>query len=93
MKKSIYFFLFIIITGCVLNNDEVKKLGWKYGNGFHIGDVISFDEIYTLRNDTIFFNNKAKAKIVSSRRRIDGSEILIIKSLINNKKGNYYAKW
>jgi hypothetical protein len=94
MKKVIFYFIALItIVSCKLNNDEIQKLGWKYGGGYHIGDVISFKNNFSLKNDTIYFNKSAKAKIIASRKRVDGSEVLKIKSLTSEEEGTYYAKW
>ncbi|WP_299607245.1 hypothetical protein [uncultured Aquimarina sp.] len=92
IKKLIYILILLPITSC-LNDKQIKSGWWKYGNGYHIGDVISFER-YDLRNDTLFLENTPKA-ILSKR---EGSYFgftdrkITIKDLKSNKTGIYYQK-
>jgi hypothetical protein len=94
MKKKLMLIpVLLFVFSCKLNNAQIEKLEWKYSEGYYIGDVITFNEKTKLKNDTIFINDIPNASMIKSMKRIDGSESLKIKSLVNNKKGYYYAKW
>ena len=91
-RKFIYIFSLILLTSC-LHDQQLKKCCWKYGYGYHIGDVISFDR-YELRNDTLFLENTPKAVLFRREASILGftDNKIIIKDITSNKKGGYYQK-
>ncbi|MCF6279649.1 MAG: hypothetical protein L3J14_04815 [Flavobacteriaceae bacterium] len=33
---------------------SIEDTAWKYRDGFHIGDGITFDSDFTIKNDTIY---------------------------------------
>jgi len=85
-------FLSLAFAGCTLTNDGIQKHWWKYGNGFHIGDVLRFDN-NSLRNDTIFINNIPTAKIIDKVHGLFGADNeIIIKSFLSSATGTYHEK-
>ena len=92
IKKLIYIFTFVLITSC-LSDRQLKEGWWKYGEGYHIGDVISFER-YDLRNDTLFLENTPRALLSRREGSIFGmkARTIIIKDLNSNETGTYYQK-
>lgn len=85
-------FLTIPCSGCTLTNDRIQKHWWKYGNGFHLGDVLRFAN-NSLRNDTIFINNRPTAKIIDKTYGLFGDDNeIVIKSLLTAETGTYHEK-
>jgi len=75
-----------------LTNEKIKKHWWKYGEGFHIGDVLVLDN-KNLINDTIFINDKPTAIIVDKVYGLIGADNkIIIRSVWTNEKGTYHEK-
>jgi hypothetical protein len=72
LKKyfAIVFCLFALSTlsSCTrLSNKEIQKHWWKAGGGYHIGDVLRFNE-NNIKGDTIFKNNNAVALITNCKK-------------------------
>ena len=66
---------------------------WKYRDGYSIGDVFNIDNNHTkISNDTIYQNTKPIAIFVNFERRFFADNILTIKSLTENKIGEYCEK-
>lgn len=84
--------LFPLFFSCEINNEKIEKLNWKYGDGYHIGDMINFKNIYKLQGDTIFNRQNPIGLKLSCKKRIDGTEIMKIKSFSSAQTGTYYAK-
>ncbi|WP_438423744.1 hypothetical protein [Aquimarina macrocephali] len=82
----------IFLTSC-LSNKELKEGWWKYGDGYHIGDVISFER-YNLVNDTLYLKDIPKALLISQEESVFGftSRKIVIKDLKSNETGTYYQK-
>ncbi len=94
MRPILITYTFLILAGlsCTLTDDRIKKHWWKYGEGFHMGDVLILDN-KNLLNDTIFINGKPKAIIVDKVYGLIGDDNeIIIKSLLTNEKGIYHEK-
>ncbi|WP_299887135.1 hypothetical protein [uncultured Lacinutrix sp.] len=92
IKKLICILTLIFLTSC-LNNKELREGWWKYGDGYHIGDVISFER-YNLINNTLYLENIPKALLISKEESVFGftSRKIVIKDLESNKRGTYYQK-
>lgn len=90
--KPLFFILVICLFSCNLNTENIEKFGWKYGGGFYIGDAFSVGKYIYVKNDTLYRKQEPIAKIISLKRRIDLSKVLIIQSLASNEMGTYYAK-
>ncbi len=92
MKKILVIILIpFVFNSCRIENEDVYKYKWKYGSGYHLDDFIIFDEMFRIKNDTIYLKDEAKAIIVSIRK-YDSEVVLKIKSLSNNEIGIYHAK-
>jgi len=87
LRVQIYVILLMISIGCNNNYNDIEIGWWKYGDGYHIGDALRFDDFYNVSNDTIFRNKKAIATIqfYTNRR-------MTIKSLNTGEKGIYHHK-
>ncbi len=93
MKHHLLIILIIVFSSCSFSDNELKNGWWKYGDGYHIGDVLDFNS-FTLSNDTIYRNSVPKAILIN---RIDSyfnltSRKIIIQSLSSNEKGTYHQK-
>jgi hypothetical protein len=89
MQKALIFFAcFLAITSCRTDTDYVLSKSWKYRNGYHVGGVLNFDLVYSIKKDTIFFLDTAKAVLVPRLWPSDKNEITI-RSLVTNEKGSY----
>lgn len=87
-----------MLTSCVCTDSNLKNLNWKYGDGYYLGDFISFND-KNLRNDTLFGtdtmtgNQRAYAVIISTKKiYFIGHEEIEIKSLQTGETGTYYGK-
>ena len=87
--------ILIIVTSCFscsLSNDSIKQAWWKYGSGYHMGDVLQFNDT-NFRNDSIFDGSRAVALIIKKKKAIYGRDNSItIKSIGTNQTGIYYQK-
>ena len=93
MRYYLPILLVILLSSCSFNDKELKNGWWKYGEGYHIGDVLNFNNIL-LSNDTIYRNGIPDAILID---RIDShfnltSRKIIIQSLSSNEKGTYHQK-
>lgn len=74
MRNYILSFLFmLLVASCTnLDNPAVQNYWWKYGEGFHIGDALHFEQegFNYLKDDTIFQNGKPVATIISCDKSI-----------------------
>lgn len=92
IKKLICLLAFVFLYSC-LNNEQLKEGWWKYGEGYHIEDVISFER-FSIRNDTLFLRNIPKAILYRREGSMFGvtDRKIIIKDLISYNTGVYYQK-
>lgn len=89
LLKSIFLALFcsIICSSC----NSIEQTTWKYNNGFYIGDVISFNSYFTLKNDTIYSKEIPIAIVVNTKQRIT-DKLLLIKAIHGDSIGSYVSK-
>ena len=73
---------------------DIKEQSWKYSNGANIGDWIDFkNSLFSLSNDTIYSNQTAIAKIISSRISVfESKRTITIESIKNKQLGIYIEK-
>lgn len=96
LLKHLLLGLFFLLT-CCSSNDYLKEHWWKYGGGYHLGDVLVFDD-RNLSNDTIFnildsTNRIPEAIIIKVNNRFLANDYqLEIKSLETSEIGFYYDK-
>ncbi|GAA4069125.1 hypothetical protein GCM10022389_12890 [Flavobacterium cheonanense] len=64
---------------------------WKYSGGFYLGDVLRLD-FKTLKNDTIYQENKPKYIIKTSIGYFGYPTELIIKDIESGDEGRYVGK-
>ncbi len=83
----------MFFTSCSLNNEQLKRGWWKYGDGYYIGDVIDFEK-YDLVNDTLYLRDIPKAVLFDSKKSLLGftNRKIIIKDINSNTTGVYYQK-
>jgi len=72
-----------------MSNEEIKNLQWKYGEGYHIGDVLLLDD-HNLKGDTIYKDDKPIAVIMKSGDMFWESPDLVIKDIKTGKTGTYH---
>lgn len=89
IRIILYISLPLFLVSCSTNDMDLKKGWWKYGEGYHIGDVIDFKS-HKISNDTIFINDKPKALLISQENFI--SRKIVIKSLESDETGTYHNK-
>ncbi len=80
------------VSSCTSDIEILESYKWKHGGGVHIGDFVSFKRMYKVTNDTIYKNDEKVAVIKELKKRIDGSRVLIIKSISSDSTGTYFAK-
>lgn len=84
--------ILMLTTCCRMNNKDISKFWWKYGTGYHIGDVLRFDD-NNLKGDTIFKNDIPVAIITFCRKgTFRKTAILEISEIETKKKGTYHQK-
>ena len=73
---------------------EIRKIHWKYGEGFNIGDWLEFDNgTYSIEGDTIYKNDKPIAIVLAVKGGILGDDDeMDIKSINGTEKGTYHSK-
>ena len=88
-----YFYLIILcfFSSCSVNDENLKDYMWKYSGGFYLGDVLRVD-FKTLKNDTIYQENKAKYIIKTSIGYFGYPTELIIKDIESGEEGRYVGK-
>ncbi|MBA5793200.1 hypothetical protein H1R17_08475 [Flavobacterium sp. xlx-214] len=98
MNKKIIYLLTIILFTMISCNDKIIYLdddsSFKYSEGFHLNDVITFSvNDYYLQNDTIYQNQKPVALLIKIEQRyLIGDIVLHIKDLQSNNIGRYIEK-
>lgn len=79
----------MFLISCSTNDKGLEKGWWKYGEGYHISDVLDFKR-HKLSNDTIFINDKPRALLIRQENFI--SKKIVIKSLVSDETGTYHNK-
>jgi hypothetical protein len=81
-----------MLMACGSNDAQLGNCWWKYGSGYHIGDMLEeLDK--NVRNDTIFKSNKPVATVYHVDNSLIGSHgELIIQSLDTHEFGYYHRK-
>jgi len=95
LLQRIYILICLVsFSSCSLSDAELKESWWKHCGDYHIGDVLDFQNVHKLRNDTIYFNNIPKATIISTTESIFRAtdRKIMIKSLESNEVGTYCQK-
>jgi hypothetical protein len=87
----VIFILLKIFLFSPFSDQDIKQAEWRYNEGYKIGDgdfmdFVTSQDVYYLKNDTIYFKNNPKAIIVSSNKLFF---TLTIKSLKDGEKGVY----
>ena len=80
MHKVVIALFYIVMAGCSIPDAELKKGFWKLCDGDIAvpKDVLKLDD-NTLRNDTVFYNVEPIAVVISKEKRIDNSNIMLLK--------------
>lgn len=88
-----YFYLIILcfFSSCSVSDENLKDYMWKYSAGFYLGDVLKVD-FKTLKNDTIYQEDKPKNIIRTSIGYFGYPTELIIKDIESRKEGRYVGK-
>ena len=88
-----YFYLIILcfFSSCSVSDENLKDYVWKYSGGFYLGDVLRLD-FKTLKNDTIYQENKPKYIIKTSIGYFGYPTELIIKDIESGDEGRYVGK-
>ena len=90
MRNCFVFSIVIFIASCKSNIDieYIKSTGWSYDKVYRVTDFISFKQglSYSINGDTIIFENKPRAIIISLDK---GAYDLTIKSLDGKNIGHY----
>jgi hypothetical protein len=92
MKKLLSLFIFCLLS-CKSEIDYtyVKNTVWEYEKGFKIGrgDIVLFEKsqnLFVLKDDTIFYNGKPRALI----KKLDKRHFQMTISSIDNKQTGFY---
>lgn len=81
------------MAGCSLSDHEMKEGWWKYGQGYHVGDVIDFKENFSISRDTLYRDGQIIGTVIRKRRGWFGFENEIeIRALDGKQSGVYYKK-
>ena len=84
-----------LVTSCTtLSPEHIRNHNWLYGQGYHIGDWLQFDnKTYSFNGDTILKNNLPIAVIVMSTGDLLGNNNdITIQSLATGEEGLYHEK-
>jgi len=98
MGKKINYLLTIILFTMISCTDRIIYLdddsSFKYSEGFHLNDVITFSvSDYYLLKDTIYQNQKPVALLIKIEQRyLIGDKVLYIKDLQSSNTGRYIEK-
>ncbi len=86
--------LLLSLSACSSPEEKLQDYSlWKYGDGYYVGDGLSFRQGGKLSHDTIFINHKpmARLKRVYTRPFI-GDVILEIYNMEKTQTGTYFGK-
>lgn len=86
---SILYVLLALLYGCQNNIDVnyIESTGWLADSGFKITQYMDFRHYYSIKGDTIYFENKPKCIIIGLDK--SNSE-LTVKSIKDNEIGTYF---
>lgn len=90
MKYSILIIL-CFFCSCTVNDKDLDDYFWKYSDGLHLGDLLNI-ELQSIKNDTIYENNKPKYFIKTSIGYFGFPTELKIKDIETGKEGRYVGK-
>lgn len=89
---SLCAFLLSIVSSCELRENEVKRVWWLYGSGYHIGDQLGNLQ-RQLKNDTIYQSRIPVAIIYSTEKGFFGSDDeIVIQAIDSDELGYYHCK-
>ena len=96
MKSYTLFIIlfFLALCSCESREDKIKS-SWKYADGYHIGDFLSFKhQNLKIQNDTIYKDSKPLAVIVELKTTyLSGTENkLTLKDIKSGELGIYTDK-
>ena len=90
MKLITAFLCLLFLSSCKhsIDTDYIKNTGWSYDKGYRITDFINFKQGlgYSIKGDTIFFENKPRAIIIALDKK---GFNLTIRSLDGKNIGHY----
>ena len=88
-----YFYIIILcfFSSCSVNDENLKDYFWKYSDGLHLGDELIINT-ESLKNDTIYQENKPKYIIKTSIGYFGYPTELIIKDIESGEEGRYVGK-
>lgn len=70
MEKVVLILIIIHCLSCSpsINKEKLEKSVWKYGEGFYLGDLITFGKgyKYMLKSDSVYYNAECLGIILSS---------------------------
>lgn len=92
-KIIIVLFLFALL-GCESREEKIER-NWKFMEGFHFGDFLSFEhQNLKVKNDIIYKNSKPLAVIIELKTdyRPGTENKLILKDIQTGKLGTYTDK-
>ena len=92
MRLSLIVFTILLFYSCSLTDNDLKEGWWKYGEGYHIEDVLDFKKNYTVNRDTLLQNGKKVGIIIGRTKSLLKDNRIEISSLDNNQSGFYYQK-
>ena len=95
--RLLNFFLFaltcLFLQSCSLDEQQLKKGWWKYGEGYHLGDVVDFNNGFSINGDTVLQNGQRVGIIIRKTKGLFGDDNEIeITSLDKKKSGIYHQK-
>lgn len=81
------------MASCSLSEHEMKEGWWKYGRGYHVGDVIDLKENFSISRDTLYRDGRSVGVVVRAKRGWFGSENeLEVRVLHGKESGIYYQQ-
>jgi hypothetical protein len=91
LTSILFILIYLFLPGCALNSQELKNGWWKYGEGYHIGDVVDFNKSFEIKGDTILQRGHRVGVITRKTKGIFGADNEIeITSLDNKQPGVYH---
>lgn len=90
ISKNVTYLLAILllIVSCEMSPRDITSTEWKWGNGYHIGDVLIIDA-EDLKGDTLY----GTTIIYKSEWRVFADDIIYLRSLQTGDSGVYFGKW
>lgn len=96
-RSLLTFFLFsltcLFLPACSLSEQKLKTGWWKYGEGYHLGDVVDFNKGFSINGDTVLQNGHRVGIITRKTKGMFGNDDEIeITSLDKKQSGVYHQK-